>query len=213
MNKEEFVKYVQDSFKKIFGAEYNDERATAAAYNFLVMAKDNIDNAKQAADAVISRTEAKLKASGKYFDKFPAWAIKIDGKEVSVDETGKVVVDGKDQPWKVDMRDSFTKVIEEIRNKLKSKGDIKGVMKTFSDIKEQLFDAPVDVKMAFNTLVTYFADEDKDKFIYGIVDKDCNLLSDVSGDRGKLDEELKSKFTEVQGARVARLDKDKKVIE
>lgn len=213
MNKEQFVKYVQDQFKEIFGAEYNSERATAAAYNFLVMAKDNIGDAKAAADAVINRTRAKMKASGKYFDKFPAWAIKIEGKEVSVDDQGKVVVDGKDQPWKVDMRDSFTNVIEDIRKKLKSKGDIKGVMKTFSDIKEQLFDAPVEVKQAFNTLVTFFADEDKDKYIYGIVDKDGNLLSDVSGDRGKLDEELKSKFSEVQGARVARLDKDKKVVE
>ena len=164
MSTEQFIDWLKGEYQAIFKENYNEQLALESANKLIAANNDNIEEAKKAAEAIIGRLKAKTAAieeakakKEETFDKFPAWALKVDGKEVSIDPEGYIIIDGKKTAHKVDPKGYFSEVIDKVKEVLKPKGDIKGVIKHFEAIKEQLFDAPSDVKKSFNEVVKYFS--------------------------------------------------------
>ena len=166
MSTEQFIDWLKGEYQAIFKENYNEQLALESANKLIAANNDNIEEAKKAAEAIIGRLKAKTTAieeakakKEETFDKFPAWALKVDGKEVSIDPEGYIIIDGKKTAHKVDPKGYFSEVIDKVKEVLKPKGDIKGVIKHFEAIKEQLFDAPSDVKKSFNEVVKYFKEK------------------------------------------------------
>lgn len=67
MTTEELKKYMIDSYKDIFGEQYDSERANASVERILAEHKD-LEEASKAAQAVVERTRVKVEQSKKNFD-------------------------------------------------------------------------------------------------------------------------------------------------
>lgn len=207
MSREEYLKYVLEQYKEIFGENFDEKRAMESAESLLNASNGDVENAKVAADAVINRTRAKMEASKveKEFDKMPAWVGVLYEKDVVIDDEGKVKVDGKEE-MTIDINKPFAEILKELREALKPKEEEKefdeySEQMLFDDLavmKEFLFDAPAEVKAAYNQVVEYFAFGGVKNMFKGM--KDNYKMGKLREKISKIDEKIKGLQEEKKAA-------------
>lgn len=133
MTLDELKDYGLRRYKEIFGDKYDAKRASESLDKLLKIDKDP-DSAKEAIDAIVGRTKAKLAAS-KNFDDMPNWILKFEDKVIDIKD-GVVYVDGVPTDLRIDYNQS-------LRDNMKTLGDKMEEIKKVESARPKVFDGAV----------------------------------------------------------------------
>lgn len=167
MSKEELLQFAKDEFKKIFDDKYDESRVVSCIEN-LINEKNSLEDAEKALKAIISRTVSKMENFDEYVlqvvkkPSHPSPTASIVSKEDFEKDSSllgsyiKRIKSGRKEDLKKYLDENFEKIMNLFDFKPVTTDGKKELITQLNDVKEQLFDAPTEVKEAFNNVVQYF---------------------------------------------------------